>query len=368
MEAFGRDIDCIINELIIPFDLSKSPLLRVNYIKDINNEKFLMIDMHHIISDGISLQILIKEAISLYKGNELKELSIQYKDFSVWQYNYQTKEYINNLKSYWEQKIKDLNYTQLPHKYVDIGRKAGGINKIIIFNNDEILKIDEFCKGSNVTKFTFFIAVLGIILMNELTQDDIGIGIPSIGRNHSQLQDIIGLFLNVVLIRINIDKNDTFETYLRKVNEILVEALEYQELPYDELYNMAVEKFGIKTDSLFTIMFNYMPYMAGESDDGSIKLNETTLDLYNNKYISPKYDLSFYVNENKDNLVINMVYKDTIEEYIIDRIANAFSSISSMIIGDASMQLKNISYNETFYEDSFSNNYNNLFDNEDFFD
>lgn len=362
----NNDIDTVIKEFIVPFDLSQAPLLRANYIEIGDDSKILIIDMHHIIADGISGQIFAKELIEIYKGNTLNEIDIQYKDYLQWKNNNISLEKMKKLEEYWLEKIKDFSYTSLPKKYELNDRKDEGRNKEIYFNSEEYLKINMFCKKNSITKFTYFTAILNIILMNEIGKNDISIGIPVSGRNHNQVQDLIGLFLNLVLIRTNIDKNKTLEEYLHIVNEDIIGALSYQEYPYEDLYNIVSERYGIKNGSLFSIMLNYMPYID-ENNESDIKVGGVTFKLHKETNYHPKYDVTFYVKENKEEMVINMVYKNIFQEHVIERIAKAFHNISEIILNNSMMEIKNIEYSQVIDEDQGMSMMDDYFENEEFF-
>ena len=361
----GTDIEAIVKKYITPFDLSQAPLLRANYITTEDDIKILMIDMHHIISDGVSIQILVKELIELYKGNSLAEMDIQYKDYSVWKNKYLNSHYIKKLEEYWLEKVRDFTYTCLPKKYDSNNKKNIGLNKEIYFNKQEYKKIDRFCKENSITKFAYFTSILNIILANEVGKNDVSIGIPTSGRNHHQLQNLIGLFLNVMLIRTSIDKNKTFKEYLNIVNETLIDSLNHQEYPYEELYDMTVERSGAITDSLFSIMLNYMPYL-NTNEEEDIKLHGVTLKPYKQRYFYPKYDVTFYVKENKEDILINMVYKVVFEEYVMERIANAFHNISEIVLNDSHITIKDIEYSGIMEEKQDMDIMDGYFDNEEF--
>ncbi|MCB2300169.1 non-ribosomal peptide synthetase, partial [Clostridium tagluense] len=356
-----EEMDCFVRS----FDLSKAPLVRAEIIK-INEEKHILVfDMHHIISDGISMEIFSKELIQLYMGNTLNELDIQYKDYSLWQNNYLNSKYIKRIETYWLNKIKDFNYTSLPRNYDLCNEKAVGCNMKIYFSKEDYMRIDEFCKRNLITKCTYFTSILNIILMNETGQNDITIGMPMSGRNHIQLQNVIGLFLNVIIIRINIDKNKCFKEYLQDVNETLAEAMNNQAYPYEELHNMARKIYGIKNESLFSVMLNYMPYQDDKEAD-KVSFEGITLKPYNNIKLNPKYDVTFYMNENMDDMLINIVYKNIFEEDIMERVAKAFHSISNIILNNDIITIKKIKYDEVTFDEKSINSMDDYFEDAEF--
>ncbi|TPG85648.1 amino acid adenylation domain-containing protein [Brevibacillus laterosporus] len=361
-----RDVEAIVGELIQPFDLSQSPLLRVNYIQVEQGTQVLMIDMHHIISDGISMDIFIQELIELYGGHTLQALDIQYKDYCVWQHEYLNSSYIKKLEEYWMEKTQDFSYTELPKKHDAKREELQGSTLEVYFDTNERAKIDQFCKENSITTFAYFSAILNIILMNEIGKEDIVVGTPVVGRNHDQLQDVIGMFLNVLLLRSHIDKNKIFKEYVQLVNETLIEAMDHQEYPYEELYDLVTDKYGVNQGSLFSILLNYMPYQGNENEGINQSLEGVTFNEYSTEKITPKYDVTFYVNENKEDIVMNMVYKNSLfEAYMMERISKSFLYISNAVMENHAVVIKEIDYSSIMDEEE--EEMDMYFNNEDFF-
>ncbi len=193
--------------------------------------------------------------------------------------------------------------------------------------------------------------------MNEIRSDDITIGTPVSGRQHDQLQDIIGLFLNVVLIRVKGDKNKTFTKYLQDVNSTIIDALDHQDYPYEELYDLVSKKFRIHDKSLFSIMINFMPYQQILPIDKDKNKDDVTFTIYDSKKIISKYDITFYINENKEDITIDIVYKEQLfEKYTIERMGKAFEYISSLVIDDEMTIIKDIDYSKVMSEDEETEN------------
>ncbi|CCF15397.1 tyrocidine synthase 3 [Brevibacillus laterosporus GI-9] len=361
------DIEAIVGELIQPFDLSQSPLLRVNYIQVEQGTQVLVIDMHHIISDGISMDIFIKELIELYGGHTLQALGIQYKDYCVWQHASLNSSYMKKLEKYWMKKTNNFNFTELPKKYDAEKEGSQGLTLEVYFDPNERTKIDQFCKVNSITTFAYFSAILNIILMNEVGKEDIVVGTPVVGRNHDQLQDVIGMFLNVILLRSHIDKNKTFKEYVQLVNETLIEALDHQEYPYEELYDLVTDKYGTNQGSLFSILLNYMPYQDTENENINLSLEGVTFTEYSTEKITPKYDVTFYVYENKEDITMNIVYKNTLyEAYMMERIRKSFLFISNAVLENHEVVIKEIDYSSTMDEEEEDEEMDMYFNNEDF--
>ncbi|MFW9878015.1 MAG: amino acid adenylation domain-containing protein, partial [Candidatus Thorarchaeota archaeon] len=177
----------IMSGFVRPFDLSLPPMLRVGLVKSHEGDYFVLIDMHHIISDGISQGILEKEFLALYSGEELFELKLQYKDFSEWQNSEEQQRLIEKQKEYWINLYSDdLPVLNLPYDYPRNRFKLfeGGIEEFYI-DNEKTQLLKRICEDQNVTLIMILMAVFNIFFKQICGQDDIIIGIPIAGRTHA---------------------------------------------------------------------------------------------------------------------------------------------------------------------------------------
>lgn len=342
----NRDVAEVIKSLIIPFDLSQAPLLRVNCIKINEKQHVLFFDVHHIIFDGISMQIFMREFQSLYQGNTLNELDIQYKDFCVWQNGLFTPKYMDKLKEYWLDKLKGFAPTNFTPRYNSQQLVGISQNMEMCFGNKDYSKISKYCSSNSITKFTYFTSILNIILMNEIGTEDITIGTPVSGRKHNQLQNIVGLFLNVLLLRTKVDKKLKFNEYLQSVNSTIIDLLNQEQYPYEELYDLICEELNFTGKSLFSIMINYVPYQDNNNEKQDV-FSGASLEEYINIDIESKYDATFYIKEGKEQILIDIVYKRHVfEDYVIKRILKAFQYLSNMILDNSDIIIKDIEYSK----------------------
>jgi tyrocidine synthetase-3 len=307
-EKHEIDIKKKINEFVRPFDIRKAPLLRVELIESNEQNYFVLFDIHHIISDGISLEILIDDFAQLYKGKNPGPLSVQYKDYTVWQNNTLNEEKLENQENYWMKKLEGFVFTQVPPDHFETKRQAAGKAKNLEIEPSLYKKIEAFCNQNDVTIFTFMITVLEILLAGECDQRDITIGIPASIRNHPELKPLIGIFLNVLLIRTHIDDEDTFINHLTKSKQTVIDALDNQDYPYEMLSDKTRKTTHLMSNELFSILFNYYPVeikkgtAAGDFEIRSLEPQ----DVY------PKYDITLYVLDTGEYMELKVVYKGNI--------------------------------------------------------
>ncbi len=356
-------------EYIKPFDLTKAPLFRVALIKRDSNKYLFILDMHHIISDGISINIMVNEFMKLYVGEELPLLEIQYRDYVVWETELYQNDHKKLQEKYWLSKLEGLSNCELP--ITKLSKKINNMGSVVNLILDEqiVNKIDKYCKKNRITKFTFILTVFKILLFGEINQTDICIGTPIAGRRYSGLEHIIGVFLNVQMLRTKVQNKLTFTEYMKIVDETVLEAQDNQDYPYEELYAKFKDMFNYKGDSLFNIMLNYMPYQ--ESSDISIE-GLSIKPIKGDKH-SVKYSITLYVNELVDKLVLSLDYNDSLySEESMEKILNNMKNIINIVLENENILIENIG--TVIYgalDDADINIENKIndsdFDNDDFF-
>ena len=352
-----------IHELIQPFNLTKAPLLRMACI-EINESKHLLVfDIHHIIFDGLSMGIFLRDFITLYAGKDLKKPRIGYKDYAAWHNQHLTLERMELLADFWRKQLEAFSETNLPERYVntDSHQITSRVLKSSICGK-HFQDLDQFSLATGMTKFTLMLGIFQLILMRILDQDRITIGIPVAGRQDDELADMIGMFLNTLVLATQIDRKKTFRTYIFDIKDQINAMLDHQEYPYENLHDDVRKLAEDQGKSLFSIMFNYMPYQEEEEE---IILDHVTAKRYNFDEFTPKYGLSLYIGEREDKITIDAVYRSSIEENVIEHILNGFPSILDAVINNPERLLRDIELNiqsETIDDDDF----NEEFEDNDF--
>ncbi len=247
----------IIKSFIRPFDLSKAPLLRVGSIDTGQDRHLLMADMHHIISDGLSTYALVNEFMALFSGKgPLPPPRLQYKDYSEWRNSQKKKEIklIKKQEQYWTRTFYDnAPPLDLPLDYPR-GAFRSGEGSVIIsrVGNTQVEKLKDFAREKQVTLFMLLLAVYTVLLSKYTNREDIVVGTPAAGRKHADLENIIGLFVNMLPLRNFPGGDKTFAAFLEKVKTNAIEAHENQDYPYEEL----VSKLGLQGDSSRNPLFD----------------------------------------------------------------------------------------------------------------
>jgi amino acid adenylation domain-containing protein len=242
--------ETVMQQFIRPFDLSQAPLLRVGLLRTAEADKnILLVDMHHIISDGISQIILKRDFEALYADQELPWLRLRYRDFSQWQNSEEQVKKMQEEETYWLNRLGRDGDIQPLHMPTDYPRPEmlSFVGDALFFEIDETqtARLKAFISETGVTLNIFLLAVYKVLLFKYTGQEDILVGTVVAGRRHADLENIIGFFVNMLAIRNHPRTDVTFEAFLNKVKENAVEAYENQEYPFEEL----VSKLGIKRES-----------------------------------------------------------------------------------------------------------------------
>ncbi|HLP45550.1 MAG TPA: amino acid adenylation domain-containing protein [Candidatus Kapabacteria bacterium] len=249
-------IPALTSAFVRAFDLSKAPLLRVGVIKINEDNYILMIDMHHIVSDGVSINIILKDFSALFYDRELPDLAIQYKDYSEWQNTERQKELLKSQEAYWLKKFAgEIPLLSLPTDYArSVVQQFKG--NIINFSLDEQLtnKIRELEKTSESTLFILLLSIFNVLLVRYSGQEDIIIGTLTTGRSHIELAGIVGVLLNTLPIRTFPAKNKYFFDYTAEVKKETFDAFENSDYQYDELLEKIRIDRNIGRNPLYDVM------------------------------------------------------------------------------------------------------------------
>ncbi len=340
MEFFETSIDSTIDdifaEFVRPFDLSKAPIFRVKLVKK-GSRYFLMYDIHHIISDERSMEVLTDEFKKLYHHIKLQELTIQYKDFAVWQNQFFKSEKLKEQEKYWLNKFAgEIPVLNLP---TDLPRPA-----IIKYLGDRIhfelsqrqrRKLKELSARTGVTNFILLFAVYYLFLSKYTGQDDLVIGTPITGRNHEDLVNIIGIFVNTLAIRIQVEQKNSFDDFLKNVKTQLLEAFDNQDYPFDTL----IEKLNLKRDMSRNSIFDSM-FTLHNAESIGMSLLDLQLNPYRIDQKTSKFDLSLDVIESENKIEFNLEYStDLFERKTIERMARHYLQLLDLVIDNPKIRL-----------------------------
>ncbi|MFJ7922618.1 condensation domain-containing protein, partial [Lysinibacillus fusiformis] len=305
IENQDSEIEELIERWIQPFDLAKAPLIRVIICKRSEHHYILFVDMHHIISDGQSMEILVQEFKSIYEQLQLPENVVEYKDFSQWQNQSIESEEMKKQEAFWVDLL-----TQQENRFVmptDFKRTAEknftGETKNIILNKELKQALLVLAKQQNVSMYTLLLSIYGIVLSKFSNQNDLIIGSPFSGRLHPDVENIIGLFVNTVTIPLHPNPKKAFLTYLQEVQENMNSIYDNQMYPFDILVQKLAIKRSLSNNALFDFMFTYQSFTMS-----SIQTSDFLVVPYLYHHKIEKFDITVQVYEQGDQLLVDLSY------------------------------------------------------------
>ncbi len=228
--ADKQEAEETVRRFVRPFDLAKPPLLRVGLVELAPERHILMYDMHHIISDGVSMEIFVEEFVRLYGGEQLEPLRIQYKDYTVWQHSQEQKERLQRQEAYWLDMFQgELPVLEMPTDYPRPAVQSyEGQTLEFFFDASKTDGLKQLASETGTTLFMVLLAAYNVLLHKYSGQEDVIVGTPIAGRNHGDVQPLIGIFLNTLAIRSYPASEKTFLSYLNEVKETTLHAFEHQ--------------------------------------------------------------------------------------------------------------------------------------------
>jgi tyrocidine synthetase-3 len=360
----AKDRERIIKNFIRPFDLSKAPLLRVGLIETGDSDYLLVIDMHHIISDGISQGILEREFNALYAGEELPPLGFQYKDYSEWQNSRRQQKMMKIQEKYWLKRFPGgLPILNLPADYPRLPVRGYEGRQLGFFIGKEITgSLKGLCRETGATLYMVLLTAFNVLLSRLSGQEDIIVGTPAAGRRHADLQDIIGMFVNTLSMRNFPAEEKRFSDFLREVKERTLEVYENQEYQFEDL----VDKVSVKRDTgrnpIFDVMLAFLDRSESRVDiRGTDFDTDTVSDRGESK---ANFDITFEGTEVDDVVYFTVDYNtaiyrlETIKRFIIyfKRILAEIKDdpgrrlVSINLISEAEKKQISVDFNDTAVE------------------
>src|SRR6185503_13726313 len=253
----------VVQDALQPFDFARGPMLRASLLRLGAEEHVLSLTMHHIVSDGWSMGVLVHEFAALYtafssdRPSPLAELPIQYADYAQWQREWLSGEVLAEQQSYWKQQLEGAPpVLELP---TDRPRPAvqsfKGGTEIFTLSNDLSDALKRLCQDEGVTMFMLLLAGFQTLLYRYTGQPDIVVGSPVANRNQTAAEQLIGLFTNTLVLRTRLSPRWSFRELLARVRETCVGALAHQDLPFEKLVEELRPERSRSHSPLFQVMF-----------------------------------------------------------------------------------------------------------------
>jgi len=326
------------NEARKPFNIETGPLFRATLLLLSAEEHILLLTMHHIISDGWSIGILVRELIELYEAfvanrpSTLPPLAVQYIDFAAWHREWLQGEVLAKAVSYWKENLAGA--TSLLELPTDRPRPPSqgfaGARQPVVIPQELTQSLRQLGEQQNATLFMVLLAAFKVFLFRHARQDDIVVGVPIAGRNKPELENVIGLFINMLAMRTDLSGNPTFRELLDRVRDTALGAYEHQDLPFEKLVEVMQPERDTSYSPIFQVMFH-----LGNLGIPSFNLPGLTLTPLDTETGTSKFDLTLDLTETSTGLKGHFDYStDLFDQVTIERLSERFEILLKSAVAD----------------------------------
>jgi hypothetical protein len=341
-----EELEPATRDFVRPFDLSQPPLLRVRLVKTGEAKHILIVDMHHIVTDAISSQIAAREFLALYTGQELPPPRLQYKDFSEWQNNLLTGAGIKKQEQYWLQQFAgEIPRLNLPLDYPRPAVRSyeSGVTHFTI-EPELASRLNALNSKIQTTPYMLLLAVYNILLARYSEQQDIIVGSAAAGRRHPDLENIMGMFVNMLAMRNQPLEDLTFAQFLEQVKINALNAYENQDYQFDQLIKRLGIDVKMDRNPLFDAQFTFQNAEEAGGRGEPIQTPDLTMRPYPYKHDIGPFDLSLIATESNDTFKLKLGYLTSLFKTTTgENMKNHFMEILEQCINDPGIKIKDIS-------------------------
>ncbi|MGL4343724.1 MAG: amino acid adenylation domain-containing protein, partial [Cellulosilyticaceae bacterium] len=279
------DVGQFIQEAIRPFDLECEPLMRFVMIHTSDLEHYIVMDTHHIVTDGYSMNLIAEELMRLYQEDLLESLQMTYKDFSEWQrIRLQTGELEKTIQYWVEQFQEDLPILKLPYDYDRPAVQSfEGAALPFTIGEDKIQKLEQIATEHGVTLYMVLLSAYNMMLARYSGQNKIVIGTPTSGRTLEEMNSVVGMFVNTLALPMAYDSQLSYGEFLNNTKNTVIQALEHQEMPFEMLVDLVVKERDPSRNPLFDTMFSYQTNDRQEVVLEDVKISPLYVDMHTTK-------------------------------------------------------------------------------------
>jgi len=320
-----------------PFDLARGPLIRAGLIRMSEGEHIVLVTMHHIVSDGWSIGVLIREVAALYEAfthaqpSPLPEPAIQYADFAAWQRLWLQGEVLEAQLSYWKGQLAGVSTLDLPTDRPRPASSRGrGDTRTLDLPAALVDGLRALSRQAGSTLYMTTLAAFQTLLHRYTGQDDLAVGSPIAGRTRSEIEDLIGFFVNTMVLRGDLSRDPSFRELLKRTRTAALGAYAHQDLPFEQLVTLLHPDRQSGRSPLFQVMFvlQNAPMPALPSPDLIIAPLEPT-------NATAKFDLTLFLTEKAVGMAASIEYDvDLFDSATIDRMLGHFKTLVEAIVAD----------------------------------
>lgn len=348
VEAKETEAPQLVRNFIRAFDLEIAPFLRIGVVKLHETKHILIVDIHHIITDGVSFDIFVRDLMKLYSGEELPQLRIQYKDYAEWQNSEREQEVVKKQKEYWMNRFEDqIPVLDLPTDY-SRPKMSNFVGDTLSFEiNQELTdKIRKLVSQEESTLYIVLLAIYNALLHKYTGQEDIVVGSPIAGRPHADLQNIMGVFVNMLPMRNQPKGERTFKAFLADVKENSLKAFENQKYQYEDLVLSLGLQGNITRNPLFDVMF-----VLQNMDTEKLEFNGLHVSPFEFGHQRAQVDLLLRAVEAQDKLEMTIEYStELFRRGTMEKFVQRYLELIEQVASNVQIKLQDITVSHDFEE------------------
>ena len=351
-----------IEEAALPFDLGRGPLIRAILLRVGEEEHILLLTIHHVVFDGWSEGILFQELAVLYESfatgrpSRLPELPIRYADFAVWQRQWLQGEILDSQMAYWKKQLAGASVLELPTDHPRPSVQTFRGSKQFLFVPEVLTeRLKAISRSEGTTLFMILLAAFQTLLHRYTGEDDIIVGSPVAGRNRTDVEGLIGFFVNTLILRTDFWGDPDFREVLRRVRKVALDAYAHQDLPFEKIVEEMHPQRNFSHWPLFQVLFvlqntpTKAPRLAG--------LTVTPVEVESK---TATFDLSLLMVEEASSLKGTIEYStDLFDEETIRRMIGHFQTLLESIVADPGTSVSRLSLLTDFERDRLLVDWNN---------
>ncbi|HEX8391099.1 MAG TPA: amino acid adenylation domain-containing protein [Longimicrobium sp.] len=334
-------------EAVRPFDLEAGPLFRASLIRIAADEARLTLDMHHIVSDGWSMEVLYRELAALYDArlagtpDPLPPLALQYADYAAWQRGWLAGERLEAQLAHWRRVLAGATPLELP---TDRPRPAtaslrGGWMAFDM-SYDTMVAVQSIAKAENATPFQTLLAAFALLLSRYAGQDDVVVGAPIAGRTRAESEGLIGLFVNTLAMRTDLSGDPTYRELIGRVREATLDAYAHQEVPFEKLVDELKVERTLSRHPLFQVTFTVD---EGNAAPTKLRLGAAVAETEGGDTRTAKFDLTCGFTLREDGMFGGFEYAaDLFDAATIERMAQHLAALVAELVAAPDVPLSRL--------------------------
>ncbi|HET8772838.1 MAG TPA: amino acid adenylation domain-containing protein, partial [Thermoanaerobaculia bacterium] len=336
----GAARDLCVADAAMPFDLANGPLVRGKLIRLDAEEHIAVLNMHHIVSDGWSLGVLIRELRAVLNGQELPALPIQYADYAIWQRQWlEEGGVLDRQLGYWQQKLAGAPESlDLPTDFLrPVTRTFAGATRAFALDADLTGQLRRLAEREGSTLYMVLLAAFNVLLYRYSGQNDLSVGSPIANRHYGETEGLIGMFVNTLVLRSRFAGDEPFTALLANVRATCLEAYEHQDAPFEKVVDAVRPQRNLGVSPLFQVMLVLQNFDLGAPD--------ARIAPYPLENGISKFDLTAELTETAEGLAGELRYSTALfAPETIDRMAGHFVALCRAIAAAPAAQVDRLDY------------------------